>query len=257
MIALRSAFQWITISVVLLIIAPPFLLLNLFDRGGIKTYWIQAAYLKFCLSVIGMRLKVLGSENVPSSGAFIVMPNHRSYWDIPAIVLGLYPRQVRFVAKKELGNIPVFGWGVRSSGHIMIDRKDRESAVRTLRNVARRFSGGFSIVIFPEGTRSPGRHLLKFKRGGFHLARELDLKIIPVSISGSQNVMSRHTFLIRSGEVTIHFHAPLDPASYPDVDQRVAAVRERIAGGLLDHEPQPSSIEASPQDAGAERDRAS
>jgi 1-acyl-sn-glycerol-3-phosphate acyltransferase len=129
---------------------------------------------------------------------------------------------------------------MRQAGHILIDREDRERAIRTLLEVARRFSGCFSVVIFPEGTRSPGRHLLRFKRGGFHLARELGLPILPVSISRSQAIMDRHSLNLHPGEVKVHFHPPVDPEDFERLDDLVQAVRGTVAAGIEDLEPEPS-----------------
>lgn len=238
--ALRSAVIWLLIVLAVLVIGPPYLLLSLFDRGGVRLYFVQPLFMNLCRFFIGMKLRVAGRENIPREGSFIVMPNHRSYWDIAAVLLGIRPSQVRFVAKKQLGNLPIFGWAMRRAGHIMIDRDNRESAVRTLKEVARRFSGAFSIVIFPEGTRSPGRWLQRFKRGGFRLAQDLDLPILPASISHSQEIMDRHSMNLRPGTVAIRFHPPVRPGDYPDVDALAAAVEARVREGLEDGEPGPA-----------------
>ena len=96
------------------------------------------------------------------------MANHRSYLDIP-IVTGRLPR-LRFVAKRELGRIPIFGWALQRSEHVLIDRHDRAKAISALKEMATVFGKGRNLVVFPEGTRSRGSKLLPFKKGGFHLA---------------------------------------------------------------------------------------
>jgi 1-acyl-sn-glycerol-3-phosphate acyltransferase len=236
---IRSAVAWILMWITLAIMAPPFVLGCLIDKGGRRMYWMQVLYLRIVAFYIGMKVKVTGAENIPREGQTVVfMSNHRSFFDISAIQFAIWPHQVRFVAKRQLASIPFLGGAIRYGGHILIERENKESAIRTLMNFATEYSGKFSIVVFPEGTRSPGNHLLRFKRGGFHLARQLELPIVPVSISGSQKILDRHGYTLRPGVVTIHFDTPIDPKGVPNNDALIGLVRERIAAGLLDYEPE-------------------
>lgn len=230
---LRSAILWLLMFVTIAIMGPFHILAAIFvDRSGALSYRIATAYLHICLFYIGMKLKVEGREHVPDEGSFIVMPNHRSWWDIPAVQCAIYPRQLRFIYKRQLQNIPILGWCIRAGGHIGIDREDRESAVRVLRGVARRFSGRFSLVVFPEGTRSPDTKLLRFKRGGFHLSRELELPVIPVSISGTEIIQNRHTMEFHPGTVTIRFHPPVRAEEFENLDAMIAQVKATVEAGL-------------------------
>jgi 1-acyl-sn-glycerol-3-phosphate acyltransferase len=236
---IRSAVAWVLMWITLAIMAPPFVLGCLIDKGGVHMYWMQVLYLRLAAFYIGMKVRVTGAENIPRPGQTVVfMSNHRSFFDISAIQFAIWPHQVRFVAKRELAKIPFLGAAIRYGGHILIARDNRDSAIKTLMNFAGRYSGKFSIVVFPEGTRSPGNHLLRFKRGGFHLARELKLPIVPVSISGSQRILDRHGLTLRAGTVTVHFGTPIDPEGIPGNDALIALVRERIEAGLLDYEPE-------------------
>ena len=157
--------------------------------------------------------------------------------------MSFFPRQRRFVAKKDLAKIPFLGQAIRYGGHILIERDNREKAIRTLKEFAKSFSGGFSIVVFPEGTRSPDKNLLRFKRGGFYLAREIGARILPVSISGSQRILGKRGLGLHSGTIRLTIHDAIDPAAYPSNDALIAAVRERIASAL---DPRPEEAAARP-----------
>jgi 1-acyl-sn-glycerol-3-phosphate acyltransferase len=233
----------------LVIMGPFYIVWNLFTPGGYRSYPLSVLYIKICTLWMGLRIRASGRENLPHSGTCILMPNHRSWWDIPTVQIGAYPHQVRFVAKKELGKIPLLGTCMTGGGHVLIDRGDRDSAVRTLRDAAARYKGRISLVLFPEGTRSPGHHLLRFKRGGFHLARELGLSIVPVSVAGGERIMKKGSFTILPGTMRVHYHAPIPVPKDADLNVISAAVREKIAAGLREmgeYEEEPRSLPEVP-----------
>jgi 1-acyl-sn-glycerol-3-phosphate acyltransferase len=233
----------------LVIMGPFYIVWNLFTPGGYRSYPLSVLYIKICTLWMGLRIRATGRENLPHSGTCILMPNHRSWWDIPTVQIGAYPHQVRFVSKKEVGKIPLLGTCMTGGGHVLIDRGDRDSAVRTLRDAAARYKGRISLVLFPEGTRSPGHHLLRFKRGGFHLARELGLSIVPVSVAGGERIMKKGSFTILPGTMRVHYHAPIPVPKDADLNVISAAVREKIAAGLKEmgeYEEEPPTKEQTP-----------
>jgi 1-acyl-sn-glycerol-3-phosphate acyltransferase len=232
MTAVRSLLVWILCFVVLILLGTPFLIVSLFDNGGVRIYPVSVLYMRCVAFLAGLKVRVLGRDRVPFDATYVLMSNHRSWFDIPAVMIATWPMQIRFVAKKELADIPLFGPCIKRGGHVLIDRKDRESAIRTLRETARKFAGKFSIVVFPEGTRSPSHALLPFKRGGFHLARELNIPVVPVSVVGGDHIMKRGTINLYPGTMQVMFHAPLSPSDYPSLDGLEKAVRERIGAGL-------------------------
>jgi 1-acyl-sn-glycerol-3-phosphate acyltransferase len=234
MTTLRSLIVWLLCFVILAILGTPFLILSFFDNGGVRIYPISVLYMRCVAFLAGLKVRVLGRERVPFDATYVLMSNHRSWFDIPAVMIATWPMQIRFVAKKELADIPLFGICIKRGGHVLIDRKDRDAAVRTLRETARKFAGRFSIVVFPEGTRSPDHALLPFKRGGFHLAREINIPIVPVSVVGGERIMGRHTIDLHPGTMRVMFHAPICPSDHPNLDALVAAVRERMGAGLAE-----------------------
>ena len=168
----------------------------------------------------------------PRSGA-IYIANHQSQLDIPALVLAM-PVDFRIVAKRSLLRIPIFGWALWLAGFIFIERGDRDRAIRSLDRAARKIRRGTSIVIFPEGTRSPDGTLLPFKKGGFVLALQAGTPIIPVSIHGGHAVLPKGSLNARPGIITVGFDTPIEThsLSLDSRDALIETVRDRILVGL-------------------------
>jgi 1-acyl-sn-glycerol-3-phosphate acyltransferase len=163
----------------------------------------------------------------------VYVANHQSQFDIPALILAL-PQPVRFVTKRELLYVPIFGQALWLAGFVFVDRGDRERAIRSLERAARRIRAGASVLVFAEGTRSPDGRLLPFKKGGFVLALQAGAPIVPVTVSGGRAVLPKGSLRLRPGRIDVRFAAPIDTTGYPlDArDDLIAAVRERITAGL-------------------------
>jgi len=163
----------------------------------------------------------------------IYVANHQSQFDIPALVIAM-PTDFRIVAKRELLYIPIFGWALWLAGFIFIDRTDREKAIRRLDRAVRIIRRGVSVVVFAEGTRSSDGRLLPFKKGGFILALQAGVPIVPVSIRGGREVLPKGSLRVRSGTIEVLFGAPVFTTDYmlDTKDALIATVRERIGEGL-------------------------
>jgi 1-acyl-sn-glycerol-3-phosphate acyltransferase len=196
---------------------------------GLERFWFG-----LLLKLAGARVLVRGWEHVRADRSYVIMPNHRSWMDVPALHWALGHRDIRWVGKKEIVPVPVLGWAFGVSRHIKIDRHNRERGIRAIRQAARVSGGGVSIVIFPEGTRSVTAELLPFKKGGFHLALDTGLEILPVAISGTERIMRKREWTLHPGIAQVTFCPPVarpsgGKAALPELMQ---AVRERIQGAL-------------------------
>jgi 1-acyl-sn-glycerol-3-phosphate acyltransferase len=165
------------------------------------------------LWVSGVRVRVVGAERMDPAASVICMSNHQSNFDIP-VLLGYLPVPFRWLAKAELFKIPVFGRAMRGAGYIPIDRSDRPAAIESLRQAAAAIRGGVSVVIFPEGTRSPDGTLKPFKKGGFVMAIEAGVPIVPVAVRGTFDIMPKNRLLIRPRDVTLTIGAPIVTTGY-------------------------------------------
>jgi 1-acyl-sn-glycerol-3-phosphate acyltransferase len=153
-------------------------------------------------------VKVSGIENLASDTPYVLCVNHQSHMDIP-IVLAAMPFQFRFAAKKELFRIPFLGWHLRRSGHVPIDRLNPRAAVKAIRDAADKIRSGSPIVIFPEGGTSQSGVILPFKGGGFMLATQAMVDVVPVTIRGSRQVLEPQTYHVRSGIVEVSIGTPI------------------------------------------------
>jgi 1-acyl-sn-glycerol-3-phosphate acyltransferase len=159
----------------------------------------------------GMVLDVRGADRVDWSRRYVIMSNHQSYFDIP-VALRAVPGPLRFVAKKELFRIPIFGPAMLASGMVSIDRQNRDSAIDSLKLAGQRLDK-VHVWIAPEGTRSHDGRLGRLKKGGFVLAEETGTPILPLALSGTRNVLPRGTKAVRRGiPVRATFGAPLEVA---------------------------------------------
>jgi 1-acyl-sn-glycerol-3-phosphate acyltransferase len=145
---------------------------------------------------------------------------------------------LRFIAKKQLGQIPLFGWAMRAGRFIFIDRQNAAAARRSIDEAAARIRKGTSVVIFPEGTRSRDGKLLPFKKGGFHLAVNSGAQIVPVAIRGSREIMPRGSLLTRPGVVEFEIGAPIPTEGLGPEDRE--GLRQKVRGvvaGMLGQDP--------------------
>lgn len=157
----------------------------------------------------------------------IFMSNHESQMDPPILVAAL-PVPAVYIAKKELQYVPFVGWAAWVAGVIFIDRGDRERAIRSIHDAAQQIRGGKNVVIFPEGTRSRTGQMLPFKKGGFALALEAGVPIVPMATVGGFRVLPPGSLRFRPGRYTVLLGEPVHPSDYPDRDSLMKAVRARI-----------------------------
>jgi len=162
------------------------------------------------LKVAGTRVEVENPERVDPDRAQILVANHASYFDVLAL-LGYVPGKYRFVAKKELADVPIFGPAWRACGHISIDRQNVESAIRSLELARRRLEEERpTVVMFPEGTRSPTGELRSFKKGAFVLAIQTGAEVVPAALLGTREIMRKGSWRIRTGRtIRVRFGEPL------------------------------------------------
>lgn len=174
----------------------------------------------------GVEVKVIGAENLPDEPS-IITPNHASHFDIAAL-LGHLPGHNRFAAKKELFREPVLGMVMRTLGMIPIDREDPTQSIALLNKIQSRGDGAFSLIMFPEGTRSRDGHMGAFKNGAFTLALQLGRPIVPIAIHGTSSIMPAGQYLsILPGTVVLEVLEPVSTTGR-SVEDRIA-LRDLVA----------------------------
>lgn len=183
----------------------------------------------------GIIIETTGRDHLTMDETYVVMSNHQSHYDIPVIFQAL-AIPVRMVAKSELFRIPVFGRAMLDSGFIELDRSNRRRAMESLKLAGKRIrEDRLSIWIAPEGTRSVDGVVGEFKTGGFHLAREANVRILPVTLNGTIRVHRSGDSKVNRGEtVRVVVHPPVEPAKYgrEGVKELMTEVRRAILSGL-------------------------
>ena len=174
-----------------------------------------------------------GVENLQTDGPQVVVSNHQSWFDVFALAAHL-PVRYRFVAKQELGGIPIFGKAWRSCGHVSVDRGNREAAIEALDQAWREVhEEKLTMVLFPEGTRSPDGRLQSFKKGAFVLAIQGQVPLVPVAVVGSRDVMPKGRLKVRSGPITLRIGTPIPTEGLTIRDRNRLLDASRDAIGLL------------------------
>ena len=184
------------------------------------------------LVIMGARIEVIGRENIKPDEPFVIMSNHCSYLDIPALMVA-FPVYLYFIAKKELKRMPFLGWFIMLAGMIFIDRKNTNAAKASLAEAAKLVHNGKHVLIFPEGTASKTGEVQLFKKGGFHLAQGAEAQIVPVHIKGTYHIWPSASKLnMRRGKITVIIGKPIPPevCNRIELDQRIEMVRQTIIG---------------------------
>jgi len=178
-----------------------------------------------------VRVVVDGRQNLRPERSYVLLANHQGNYDILALY-GFLGREFRWVIKQELRKVPFLGWGCAAIGHIFVDRGDSRRAIASLEAAKPLLRGGVSAIFFPEGTRSRDGRLGRFKKGGFLLAEQLGLEIVPVSISGSYEVLPKGCLFPQPGTIRVRLHAPVAPGDGSSREEIVERVRSAVAADL-------------------------
>jgi 1-acyl-sn-glycerol-3-phosphate acyltransferase len=166
---------------------------------------------------MGLTCSVHGADKILPGTSYIITPNHQGNADILALVTTLPPR-FRWVIKRELLKIPMFGWALGATGAISLNRSDRQQSVRSLKDGASKLAGGWSVLIYPEGTRTSDGNLQPFKKGAFMMAVQTGIPILPVTCNGAFQVLPKKTIVFRPGHVTLTVGDPIATEGLTETD---------------------------------------
>jgi 1-acyl-sn-glycerol-3-phosphate acyltransferase len=182
------------------------------------------------LFFLSSKTEVTGLENIEKGKNYVLVSNHLSYLDIPSLFKTI-PLNIHFVAKKELKKVPFLGWFMTATGMIYIDRKNRNKASQSLKDAAALIANGKTVLIFPEGTVSSNGEIQKFKKGGFHLALEAGVDILPISLKGTNSIWSDESNIkFKPGKVKVNIGKPisLDDYTYNQLNELTTNVKSKI-----------------------------
>jgi 1-acyl-sn-glycerol-3-phosphate acyltransferase len=186
------------------------LLASIFDKSGRTQHAIARLWARILLAVSGARVRVEGLEKLQKDTPYVLVANHSSYMDIPAVLQ--IPLQIRFFAKQGLFRIPLLGGHLRRAGHLPVVRENPRASLKSLTAAARLIrQRGVSVVLFPEGGRSPDV-LREFKEGAAYLAIKAGVPAVPIGITGTRQVLPMGSIHVRPHAVTVRIGDPISTA---------------------------------------------
>ena len=237
---LRSLGVWIVISAATIVFGMPAIPLALVPPRGEWFLKLARGWARLILSVSGVRVRVLHAERLTEGTSFVVAANHESFYDI-LVLLAVLPMSVRFLAKRNLFRLPFLGWSIAAAGFIPVDRETRSRSFALVDAALSRLSGGRSLVVFPEETRTRTGDLQPFKSGAAMLALKSGLPLLPLGIAGTFRIQRRGGFTITPARVGLAVGDPIPVAGRSTKDraaltellrERVVILRAEAAAGI-------------------------
>jgi 1-acyl-sn-glycerol-3-phosphate acyltransferase len=155
-------------------------------------------------------VKIKGRENIKKGQSYVFVSNHQSAYDI-FLIYGYLGVPIKWMMKKGLAKIPLVGFACRMAGFTFVDNSSARSAQKSVQEAERSLKCGHSLIVFPEGSRSPNGHLRRFKRGAYQIAVDQQLSIIPITLNGPYKVMPAGSWDVRPHRMEMIIHAPVTP----------------------------------------------
>lgn len=206
---IKTGLKIFAIVIVTIVFASLAIVASILDRSGKVYHFLGKIWAKLLLWIAGVKVEVIGLENINSDENYVYVANHSSGFDIP-VVMASIPGQLRIVFKKELTKIPLFGWQLRIGPYILIDRENPTKAMESLEIAKKKIEKGASVLLFAEGTRSRDGNIQPFKRGAFTLATRSGKKIVPLTIKGTFEILPKKKFRIKPGTVKLFVDPPIE-----------------------------------------------
>jgi 1-acyl-sn-glycerol-3-phosphate acyltransferase len=189
---------------------------------------------KTIMKLTGSKVKVEGIENLPE-GAVVMISNHEGDFDIPTLLASI-EKPFGFISKVEVKKVPILSTWMEIMNCVFLDRSDRRKSVQSIREAVKLLKEGHSIAIFPEGTRSKGGPIGEFKSGGFRLAKDAKVPIVPISISGTSAVFEKNGRLVKPASIQVKILPCIPSSIFDQKDMKEVSdyVREVIINSLKD-----------------------
>lgn len=217
---LFQTILWSIVSILLFLVE---------SSGRLAHLYGARTWSRILLWACRVRVELRGAELLSSARRpLVLVSNHQSLFDILALLAAL-PLDFKFVVKKEIMAVPLWGQAMRRAGYICVDRSSPDRAREALKSAAERIRGGASVLFFAEGSRSPDGRLGPFKRGAFTLASLSGCDVLPLAIQGSDRVLDKKSWRIRPGRIRITILPPItDPTLKKSSKMLMSQVRQRI-----------------------------
>jgi len=204
-------FLWVAIATIILCI--PVIIAALLSRTGNLAFSLSKIWAYIMLAVSFVRTEIKNKAKIIKGQSYVIISNHQSQYDILALVttLGI---QFRWIGKKEVLKIPIFGYALYASRNIFIDRSNTASAIESINKGMDRLPKGAGVMVFAEGTRSADGRIQEFKKGGFMAAIMRKIPILPVTVNGSRRILPKGELVVKPGKVQVVVGDPIDTSGY-------------------------------------------
>lgn len=199
---------------------------SFFDANGNLAHRCITQWARTSLALAGLRVHIEGQERLDPRSTYIFMPNHASFLDT-LLAFAYIPYDFRNIIKEEVFSIPLLGLALRRSGQIPIDRENPWKALNSLKQAANLLKQGVSIVVFPEGTRTPNGEIQEFKTVLFILPIRSRIPVVPVLIEGTFHALKRGSVLLNPVPLKLTFHDPIPADSFEVRDRGIYAEKVR------------------------------
>lgn len=213
MVVLRFLYQWIIVMPIMVVITIMTALITIIGcfLGNHRVWGYYPGLIwsrLFCLISL-VRIEVRGREKLDRSTSYVFVANHQGAYDI-FLIYGYLGHKFKWMMKSSLRRIPFVGAACATAGFIFVDRSGK-GLRETLAAAEKILTGGMSLVVFPEGSRTPDGKIHRFKKGAYQIADDLSLPVVPLTIDGSYRVLSKNSKLIRPGKIVLTVHDPIFP----------------------------------------------
>ena len=213
MVVLRFLYQWIIVMPIMVVITIMTSLITIIGcfLGNHRVWGYYPGLIwsrLFCLISL-VRIEVRGREKLDRSTSYVFVANHQGAYDI-FLIYGYLGHKFKWMMKSSLRRIPFVGAACAAAGFIFVDRSGK-GLRETLAAAEKILTGGMSLVVFPEGSRTPDGKIHRFKKGAYQIADDLSLPVVPLTIDGSYRVLSKNSKLIRPGKIVLTVHDPIFP----------------------------------------------
>ena len=198
--------------------------------SGDSAYRLMVWWARIVSKALGISCSVKGGSEIKPGTSYIVAPNHQSIADILPVLCAI-PMRFRWVLKQELLRIPIFGWGLTATGAVGLDRSNSRKSVEKMQEAQNTLKGGWSLLVYPEGTTTWDGKLLPFKKGPFIMAVRTGVPIIPVTTNGAFKILPRGARIVRPGHVTVTIGDPIPTKGLDMNDLPVLMEKTRTAIG--------------------------
>lgn len=204
------------------------------SKRDLLIHAIPNKWSKTIMKLTGSEVKVEGIEHLPE-GAVVMISNHEGDFDIPTLLASI-EKPFGFISKVEVKKVPILSTWMEIMNCVFIDRTDRRKSVQSIREAVKLLKEGHSIAIFPEGTRSKGGPIGEFKSGGFRLAKDAKVPIVPISISGTSDVFEKNGRLVKPASIRVRILPSVPSSIFDQKDMKEVSdyVREIIVNSQKD-----------------------